>query len=59
MNWIKHEKQLINLDNVNLITLIEDYIVILFCDGSSLDLDFEDDMNALDFFFMLQNRLIS
>lgn len=59
MNWIKHNKQIINLENVNVITLIDDYIVILFCDGSSLDLVFLDDMESLDFYLSLQNRLLS
>lgn len=53
MNWIKHNKQMINLKNVNVITLIEDYIVILFCDGSSLDLVFGDDIESLDFYLMM------
>ncbi len=59
MNWIKHNKQIINLNNVNVITLVDDYIVILFCDGSSLDLVFLDDMESLDFYLMMQNRLLS
>ena len=59
MNWIKHNKQMINLDNVNMITLVDDYIVILFCDGSSIDLVFLDDMESLDFYLILKDRLLS
>ncbi len=59
MNWIKHNKQTINLENANVITLVDDYIVILFCDGSSLDLVFLDDMESLDFYLILQDRLLS
>ncbi len=58
MNWIKHEKQIINLNNVNVITLVDDYIVILFCDGSSLDLVFLDDCESIDFFVMLLKKVI-
>ncbi len=59
MNWIKHNNQTINLDHVKVITYVVDFITLLFVDDSYIDLIFEDDNEALDFYSMLQNRLLS
>jgi len=59
MNWIKHEKQLINLDHVKVITLVYECVTLLMIDNSYLDLEFDDENKSLDFYLKTQKRLLS